>query len=119
MHWTSKDEKGMIKEWAQECGTEEISNQILPFPVKEEESYWCLCDKGRDIIEYGFNTALELKNELREELKEDYYEELIVPLAAAAFKEKMAADDKISSNNNAIVHSGDENLTIPEFVYAF
>ena len=115
MHWTSKDEKGMIKE----CGTEEISNQILPFPVKEEESYWCLCDKGRDIIEYGFNTALELKNELREELKEDYYEELIVPLAAAAFKEKMAADDKISSNSNAIVHSGDDNLTIPEFVYAF
>lgn len=119
MHWTSNNEKEMIKEWAKEYGTEELSKQILSIPVNEEDSYWCMCDEGKEIIDYEFNTAQELKKNLIEELEEDYYDDLIIPLVAATFKEKENINYKIALNNNAMVHSGDDDLTIPEFVYAF
>ena len=120
MHWTNKSEKENIKRWAGEYFTDKMKKQYLPMPDSVKESYWCKYDGNRDIVDYNFETISEIEKILQEELKEDFYEDLILHIAVAAFKEKeiIQIDENINKNNQTL-DSDINNFTIPEFIYTF
>lgn len=126
MHWTSINEKEIIKEWANEQFKESLSDKYLSHINKEKDSYWCKYDEIDDIKEYDFENIPELKEMLKIELKEDFYTELLLPLSVAAFKEKkifVESDKKMSDVEEKDDAGKEENkdcdFKIPEFVYMF
>jgi len=113
-------EREMIKAWAREECTEELIREYLPMPETERESYWHKYDGKRDIAEYDFNTIPDIKGILEKELQEEFYQDLILPLSVAAFKEKkIIPEDMEKSDGNQGIRSGENEFSIPEFVYVF
>jgi len=119
MRWTDMSEKEILKAWAMECGTAERKEKYLPKAFGAGESYWCAYDGKGDIAEYGFETIRELKQIMAQELKEEFYRDLILPLSVAAFKEKKDIKvDTEGSGEDGTLHPQEE-FSIPEFVYEF
>lgn len=124
MHWISQSEKEMIIEWAKEFCTEDLTNQYLPMPNKAINSYWCKYSDDNEIMDYDFDTLPELKTMLEQELKDEFYEELLLPLTVAAFKEKVIIQANIQAekdSNDIGKYSVQDNdsFSIPDFVYMF
>lgn len=120
MHWISKDEKEIIKEWAKEYGTSKISMKYFPMPTAMVESYWNTSDNGNSIVEYEYENIPELKKLLEQELQEDFYKDLILPLAIAIFKEKKINCQSLNSIEEDRVFGVEKNdFKIPEYVYVF
>ncbi len=119
MRWTNMEEKEMIKAWAGEECSEDLIKEYLPVP-EHGKSYWCMHEEERDIVEYGFETVPELKGILEGELKEEFYRDLILPLAIAAFKEKTIIQlDTENLKYGQDVQKAQDGFSIPEFVYVF
>lgn len=120
MRWTDMDEKEMIKTWAQEKHSEDLMQEYFSKPEAEKESYWCMYDKGNEIVEYGFDTVPELKRILETELKEEFYKDLILPLVVATFKEeKIMRSNTEKLKYGQDTHKDMDDFSIPEFVYVF
>ena len=102
----STREKGMIKEWAVRS-----ESRIC----EDRNSFWNTYDSAKDIVEYDFQTAPELKKMFGETLSG--CESVVLPLTIAAFKKK---DQGIIENKQDIKEGIDKNdFTIPEFIYLF
>ena len=117
MRWTDMNEKEMIKAWAEEEFSESLTREYLPMPDKEKESYWCEYNKEGDILEYAFDTVPELKSMMEQELKEEYYKDLILPMAVAALKEKKIIE--IENQEDTLPLQKEDGFSIPDFVYRF
>lgn len=120
MRWTSMDEKEMIKAWAAEECSGDLMEEYLPLPEQGKESYWCVHGQEGDISEHGFGTIPEFKGILEKELKEEFYRDLILPLAVAAFKEKEIIkpdEEKLESGQD--IKKDADGFSIPDFVYVF
>ena len=117
MRWINMDEKEMIKAWAGEEYLEELQESYLPQPDKEGKSYWAEYDNEKNIVEYDFSSVPELMALLKSELTEPYMEDLIRPLAVAAFKQRV----RESEDGKVLTETGEMTgeITIPEFVYVF
>ncbi len=117
MRWTDMGEKEMIKAWAAEEYAEGVKEGYLPQPDASKESYWTDFDNGGNIAEYDFSSVPELLALLKLELTEENMEDLLRPLAVAAFK--MRARE--SAEGKAVTETGESagEITIPEFVYIF
>lgn len=114
------NEKEMIKAWAEEEASDILTKEYLPMPDSDKESYWCEYDKGRDILEYSFDTVPELKSMLEQDYKEKFYEDLILPMAVAALKEKkiICVEQEEDKEGTLPIHQED-TISIPDFVYRF
>lgn len=120
MRWTNMDEKEMIKTWAKEEYLEDLMKECLPVPEQEKESYWCIHEGESDIEEYGFETVPELKEILQEQLKEEFYRDLLLPLVVAVFKEKKIIQLDEGNAEKGKDKEGDaDGFSIPEFLYVF
>lgn len=119
MRWTNMSEKEMIKEWAKEECLENLTREYLPMPEDDRESYWCEHSRGGDIAEYSFDTVLELKEMLEKELKEDFYRDLLLPLAVAALKErKILQIDTEAPDGRQVFYQDSEEFSIRFCVHA-
>lgn len=122
MRWTDMSEKEMIKAWAGEECSRDLMEEYLPMPKQGEESYWNVHETEEEIAEYDFEKVPELKAILGEKLKEEFYRDLILPLAVAALKEKkiiqIEEENENKESNQPLQKTGDEFL-IPDFVYEF
>lgn len=121
MCWTNMSEKEMIKTWAAEKFSEEMQQEYLPQPDIRKESYWTEYDNGENITEYSFETVPELKKMLEREWTEEVFlNDLILPLAVAAFKERkiiLQKENQIESRQDT--GKAADEFSIPEFVYVF
>ncbi len=118
MRWTSREEKGMIKEWAEAEKTAERMGQYLPQPDAGTESYWERHDETGAIMEYSFESISDLKEILEKELPEEFYKELLLPLAVATFKGEPSGHMTVTDKGETDSKQGD-GFEIPEFVYVF
>ena len=120
MRWTNMSEKEMIKAWAEEECSEDIIKKYLSMPESGEESYWNEYDKDSDILEYDFDTVMDLKKMLESEIKEDFYKDLILPLVVATLKEKKVIQVEAKSQEDSqSLQKEEEEFLIPDFVYMF
>jgi hypothetical protein len=120
MRWTDMDEKEMIKAWAAEEYSEEIQREYLPQPDVCRESYWADYDNGGNLAEYGFGAVPEFVGMLQKELGAEYYKDLILPLAVAAFKEKeIILEEAGKAEGGHEAGEKADGLLIPDFVYVF
>lgn len=122
MRWTDMDEIEMIKAWSEEENTETVLKKYLPQPDSGMESYWVKSNNEKNIMEYGFETVPELSDLLKRELTDEFFDNLILPLAVAAYKEKAKqeqAEIKREIENTEKNEEKDDGFTIPEFVYVF
>lgn len=122
MRWTDMSEKEMIKAWSDEEHTDAAAETYLPQPDSKEESYWTKYDNEKNIMEYDFHSVPELSALLKTELHDEVFEDLILPLTVAAFKEKAEAEqlsEAVKTENKEVSDKVDDELTIPEFVYVF
>jgi len=125
MRWTDMSAKEMIRAWAKEETTKQLSDRYLPHPQKDGGSYWCEHDISDEIIEYDFSSIPELRGMLERNLSEEFYKDLLLPLAVAVFKEKKiisvlpsgGSTDDLEENQLQKQEKGE--FTIPEFVYVF
>ena len=122
MRWIDMSEKEMIKAWSNEEYTNAAAETYLPQPDSKEESYWTKFDNKKNIMEYDFHSVPELSILLKTELSDEVFEDLILPLTVAAFKEKakvehLSAD--MNMENKDVSDKIDDELIIPEFVYVF
>lgn len=117
MRWTNMDEKEMVKAWAEEEYTENLQNMYLSQPDLEKESYWLEHNNSENIQEYDFSTVSELLAWLKLKLPEESMEDLLKPLAVAAFKQRtsMFESEMLSKKSEDTT----DKITIPEFVYNF
>ena len=99
-------EKGMIKEWA-------VKNESR-IKEQDKDSFWDTYDSVGDIVEYEFKTVTELKKMFGETLVG--CDDVILPLAVAAFKKKEWSSPNSEINNDK---TGSGDFTIPEFIYVF
>ncbi|MCM1498875.1 MAG: hypothetical protein NC124_10470 [Clostridium sp.] len=120
MRWTNMNEKEMIKAWAAEESSDSLTKEYLSMPDKEKESYWCEYDQKDDILEYTFDTIPELKSMLEKELEEDFYKDLIRPVAVASLKEKkLIIQPDVTKQAAASSLQQEDEFSIPDFVYRF
>lgn len=117
MRWTDMSEKEMIKTWAGEEYTEGLQESYLPQPDNQKESYWAGYNNEKNIAEYDFSSVPELMVLLKAELAEPCMEDLLRPLAVAAFKQRIREPEA----GKALTEAGETagGITIPEFVYIF
>ena len=120
MRWTNMSEKEMIKAWAVEEFSERLQEEYLPQPNLGKKSYWTSFHNSGNLTEYDFGTIPELKAMLEQELGDEIYKDLVLPLAIAAMKEKkiIQIEDEDKEEKLVIQKEGDE-LLIPDFVYNF
>lgn len=124
MRWIDMDEKDMIKAWAREEYTQEIQMQYLTMPDCNAETYWQKYDNENNIVEFAFHDIPELISMLKDAMSGKEYEDLVLPLAVAAFKEQkklnINAHERNSDDGSAGLENGsDDEFVIPEFVYVF
>ncbi len=119
MHWinTDRSEKEIIKAWSAEQNTKNLTETYLAQPDEKMESYWTSYNNDKNIIEYDFSSLPELSNLLKTELKEQYFEELVLPITVAAFKERARILD--DSNEDLNAKKKMDGFSLPEFVYVF
>ncbi|RKI43906.1 hypothetical protein D7V86_01980 [bacterium D16-51] len=117
MHWTDMSEKEMIKAWAVKEFSEKLQHEYLPQPDSNKESYWTGYENEKNIVEYDFSSVSELLALLRVGLMEENMEDLIRPLAVAAFKQRA----KETENGKFVTETGEDagKIEIPEFIYNF
>lgn len=109
MPWT--DEKDVIKEWAANTVSQEITEDVFTAKDVNTDSYWTSCGEGNDIEEYAFETLPELKKLLQQSLTEPYMDSIILPIAITTLKNK--------SRDNFLAENEKDNSGIPDFVYVF
>lgn len=114
MHWTSRDEKGILKEWAKELKTPEIVGEVFPEIDFEVKSYFEKCGNENDIEEYSFDIVPELKKILEYKLNSNYEKEIIAPVMAATFRGK-----RMITTEQETEKTGNKDFDIPEYVYVF
>lgn len=122
MHWTSKKEQDIIKEWAMCEHTEASVENYLPPIMKDQISYWEEHDEQGEISEYQFDTMMELQQILKNKFIDENMKDLILPLAVAAFKEKHKVDQMIketSDGESQVRQDNSSDFSIPEFRYVF
>lgn len=121
MHWINMSEKEILKVWSIEQYTEKLTKMYLPQPDTLMESYWLEYDNDKNIIEYDFSDFSELSALLKSELSEEYFNNLILPLTVATFKEYKSVSNNNFSNSKVILDdkSNKDEFSIPEFVYVF
>lgn len=120
MPWDDMHEKIVLNAWAEKFGRAELTGQYFSVPNTEKETYWCEYSQMNDISEYGFKTVPELEEMLGQALTEEFYKELLLPLAVAAFKEKKIIQiEKGIVEDCEVRQMGADEFTIPEFVYQF
>lgn len=122
MRWIDMSEIEMIKEWSYEENTEAVTETYLPQPDSKKESYWTKSDFDKNIMEYDFHSVPELSELLKTELRDEVFEDLILPLTVAVFKEKSKTEQlngEIKTENKEVSDKSNDELTIPEFVYVF
>ncbi len=122
MHWTSKNEQDIIKEWAAKEHTEIFAETYLSSPKKHEATYWEIHNEQGEISEHQFDTMMELQQILRDKFADENMKDLILPLAVAAFKEKYKVDEatqNISSEEGQLKQENSADFSIPEFRYVF
>lgn len=120
MCWTNMNEKEIIVEWAKKESSKELASKYLSMPEFKIRSYWCKYGNGNEIIDYDFETVSDLKELLEQELEEDFYKDLYLPLAVAAFKERRIVQTDIDiCEDNSTSKIGIEEFSIPDFVYIF
>lgn len=122
MHWTSKNEQDIIKEWAAKEHTEIFAETYLSSPKKDETTYWEIHNEQGEISEHQFDTMMELQQILKDKFVDENMEDLILPLAVAAFKEKYKVDEatkNISGEEGQLKQENSADFSIPEFRYVF
>lgn len=114
------NEKEIIVEWAKKESSKELAGKYLSMLEFKIKSYWCKYDNDNEIIDYDFETVSDLKELLEQELEEEFYKDLYLPLAVAAFKERrIVQTDTDISDNDSVSKVGVEEFSIPDFVYTF
>lgn len=98
------DDKGLLRQYG-------IDNPADIFTTidRDESSYWQENIPHKEMIEYGFNTPVELMKLLDDYIDDEKLQKLIV---AAAFKRK---EEYLLKNKGDAVKKSE----LPEFVYAF
>ena len=112
MPWTSRDEKEILKEWADKYATIELNQKYLPIIDKTSESYWETYEETNNVREYSFDSIPELREILKEQLTEEYFDDIITVLSVATLKNK-PIDTGDSGNKDKKISN------IPEYVYVF
>lgn len=122
MRWINMSEKEMIKAWSNEEYADINIETYLSLTESNRESYWTKSDNDKNIVEYDFHSAPELLVLLKTALNDEFFEDLILPLTVAAFKEKAKLEhlhEDMDIENKEISEIVTDEFTIPEFVYVF
>lgn len=112
MSWISRDEKEILKEWADKHATMELNQKYLSAINKDSVSYWEVYDEINNIQEYSFDTIPELREKIKAQLTEECFDDIINVLSVATLKNKPVDTDDNSNKEKRISN-------IPEYVYVF
>lgn len=92
------------------------ATDIFSYAEDKAESYFTPFDMENDTIEYGFDTILQLKEELAKMWSDSpYMQEVVIPCSVGAFKAKPG--DALRESSLATETDGD--TIIKDFVYVF
>jgi len=98
MNLIDSTEERIIKEITDNLSEKSINLKLnSPYHPIENTSYWHKRDEWQnqmDIMEYDFNTPLELQHLLKKVINEEYCNEYLVPLTVAAFKQRKVSAAK-------------------------
>lgn len=115
MNLIKYDERQFLYEWFTKNTSQLLREKFLSQKNNRVETYWEMCGGNEDICEYDFSTLRDFQRMLAGNLKEEYFRELILPLAVATF----IAHDELRDKEDKRDDVQNEEFLIPDFVYVF